>query len=157
MSEKDCDCYNCYIRWYIRLDKEIMGEKLKASLDTILNEYVGGAGLYQWLSTLAMMLVKYGSIMPLLLTVFTAYEPSHRCYMPQCESLNGTKVTNDIFNHAWLQFALPTENSSNNYLAVQNKYDGCKMYNFANYSSKTDAGDKIYIFLSHILGSTSKI
>ena len=129
----------------------------KASLDAILEKYLGGAGLFQLLATFAMMFVKYGSIMPLFLTVFTAYEPSHRCYVPQCESLNGTKVTNDIFNHAWLQFALPTENSSNNYLAVQNKYDGCKMYNFENYSLKTDAGDKIFIFLSHILGSSSKI
>ena len=113
-----------------------MDEKQKASLDTTLNEYVGGAGLYQWLSTLAMMLVKYGSIIPLLLTVFTAYEPSHRCYVPGCESLNGSKVTNNIFNHSWLELALPPEKSSSNFLAVGRQFDGCKMYNFANSSSR---------------------
>ena len=127
-----------------------MDEQPRASLDTILNEYVGGAGLYQWLCTLAMMLVKYGSIIPILLTVFTAYEPSHRCYIPECESLNGSKVMNNIFKSAWLEFALPSEKSSNNYLAVQNKYDGCKMYNFVNSSSKTgDKKNKIYILISY--------
>ena len=124
-----------------------MDEQPRASLDTILNEYVGGAGLYQWLCTLAMMLVKYGSIIPILLTVFTAYEPSHRCYIPECESLNGSKVMNNIFKSAWLEFALPSEKSSNNYLAVQNKYDGCKMYDFANSSLAKGAGDyEIYIY-----------
>lgn len=118
-----------------------MDEQPRASFDTILNEYVGGAGLYQWLCTLAMMLVKYGSIIPILLTVFTAYEPSHRCYIPECESLNGSKVMNNIFKSAWLEFALPSEKSSNNYLAVQNKYDGCKMYDFANSSLEKGAGD----------------
>ena len=132
-------------------NKENMDEEQRESFDTILNVYVGGAGLYQWLCTLAMMLVKYGSIIPILLTVFTAYEPSHRCYVPQCESLNGSIVTNDIFQSAWLENALPREKSSNNYLAVQNKYDGCKMYDFANSSSKTGAGDCQYIY-SYILG-----
>ena len=118
-----------------------MDEQPRPSLDTILNEYVGGAGLYQWLCTLAMMLVKYGSIIPILLTVFTAYEPSHRCYIPECESLNGSKVINNIFKSAWLEFALPSEKSSNNYLAVQNEYDGCKMYDFANSLLENGAGD----------------
>ena len=118
-----------------------MDEQPRPSLDIILYEYVGGAGLYQWLCTLAMMLVKYGSIIPILLTVFTAYEPRHRCYIPECESANGSKVMNNIFKSAWLEFALPSEKSSNNYLAVQNKYDGCKMYDFANSLLENGAGD----------------
>ena len=118
-----------------------MDEQPRPSLDIILYEYVGGAGLYQWLCTLAMMLVKYGSIIPILLTVFTAYEPRHRCYIPECESSNGSKVMNNIFKSAWLEFALPSEKSSNNYLAVQNEYDGCKMYDFANSLLENGAGD----------------
>ena len=118
-----------------------MDEQPRPSLDIILYEYVGGAGLYQWLCTLAMMLVKYGSIIPILLTVFTAYEPRHRCYIPECESSNGSKVMNNIFKSAWLEFALPSEKSSNNYLAVQNRYDGCKMYDLANYSLEKGAGE----------------
>ena len=113
-----------------------MGDNHKASLDTILEKYVGDAGLFQLLATFAMMFVKYGSVIPLFLTVFTAYEPSHRCFVPQCESLNGSKVTNDIFNHSWLELALPPEKSSNNFLAVGKQFDGCKMYDFTNSSSK---------------------
>ena len=118
-----------------------MGENQKASLDTILNEYVGGAGLYQWLCTFAMMFVKYGSVIPLFLTVFTAYEPSHRCFVPQCESLDGRKVTNNIFKHSWLEIALPPEKSSSNFLAVGKQFDGCKMYDFANSLLEKGAGD----------------
>ena len=66
----------------------------------------------------------------LFLTLFTAYAPDHRCKVPQCEAFNqnDSKVMPDIFKHDWLQFAVPPEKSSSNYLGAQKKYDGCKMY-----------------------------
>ena len=131
--------------------QEIMGEHV-GSLDAILTHYVGGAGLYQWLNTFAMALIYYISVCPLFLTVFTAYEPEHRCYVPNCDEFynQNTKVTKDIFNHSWLEFALPPESYSSNYLADENLFDGCKMfdYNLITTTTKSVEKGKSYINLN---------
>ena len=44
---------------------------------------------------------------------------------------------NNIFNHSWLELALPPEKSSSNFLAVGRQFDGCKMYKFPNSSSRS--------------------
>ena len=53
--------------------------------DTIL-DLVGGGGKWQWrkLFWLAPAHIAYG--IPLLLHLFTAYAPSHRCYVQGCDS-----------------------------------------------------------------------
>ena len=133
--------------------QEIMGEHV-GSLDAILTHYVGGAGLYQWLNTFAMALIYYISVCPLFLTVFTAYEPEHRCYVPNCDEFynQNTKVTKDIFNHSWLEFALPPESYSSNYLADENLFDGCKMfdYNLITTTTKSVEKGKSYTNLNHV-------
>ena len=128
--------------------QEIMGEHV-GSLDAILTHYVGGAGLYQWLNTFAMALIYYISVCPLFLTVFTAYEPEHRCYVPNCDEFynQNTKVTKDIFNHSWLEFALPPESYSSNYLADENLFDGCKMFDYNLISATSvEKGESNYLF-----------
>ena len=124
--------------------QEIMGEHV-GSLDAILTHYVGGAGLYQWLNTFAMALIYYISVCPLFLTVFTAYEPEHRCYVPNCDEFynQNTKVTKDIFNHSWLEFSLPPESYSSNYLADENLFDGCKMFDYNLITTSIEEGKSI--------------
>ncbi len=50
----------------------------EATIDYILENFVGGSGRYQLWNTILMGLVYYAGIYPLFLTVFTAYEPDHR-------------------------------------------------------------------------------
>ena len=107
-----------------------MGDHEEASLDKILKQYVGGAGRYQFLNTFAMAWVYYAGLYALFLTLFTAYAPTHRCHISQCEAFNESdKVTSDIFDQDWLEHAIPSEQSTSNYLAAGNEFDQCLMFN----------------------------
>ena len=59
-----------------------------ASLDQILENYVGGVGLYQILVTVALYHASWGG----LSHVYTAYAPDHRCRVSECEKPNQLKV-----------------------------------------------------------------
>ena len=62
------------------------------SFDQILNNFVGGHGKYQILVTLATSIIYNFANGILLIHIFTAYAPPHRCHVPQCEATNTTKV-----------------------------------------------------------------
>ena len=62
-----------------------MTEGNQATLDNILNKYVGGAGKYQLLNTIVMAWVYYAGLYALFVTNFAAFEPPHRCWVPQCD------------------------------------------------------------------------
>jgi OCT family organic cation transporter-like MFS transporter 4/5 len=100
----------------------------EANFDYILDNYVGGCGRYQLWNTICMGLVYYAGIYPLFNTVFTAYSPDHRCRVQPCESVNQTKVTSNIYDPEWLEFAIPKEISSSNLFSSLNKYDGCTQF-----------------------------
>ena len=68
------------------------------SLDQILNNFVGGHGKYQILVTLATSIIYNFANGILLIHIFTAYAPPHRCRVPQCEATNTTKVFFSSFN-----------------------------------------------------------
>ena len=53
-----------------------MGEA--ASLDQILENYVGGAGKYQVINTIIMAFVYYAGLYSVFITNFVAYAPPHR-------------------------------------------------------------------------------
>ena len=66
-----------------------MGE---ANLDQILTQYVGGCGRYQLINTILLSIVYYGSLITMLINVFTAFAPKHRCRVPECDNVNEPKV-----------------------------------------------------------------
>ena len=61
-----------------------------ASLDQILDKYVGGVGLYQVLVTVLLYHASWGGVGH----VYTAYAPDHRCRVPECEVPNQNKLCN---------------------------------------------------------------
>ena len=99
-----------------------------ASLDHILDKYVGGAGKYQLLNSFLMAWVYYAGLYALFITVFAVYEPPHRCRIEHCEIENQTKVSSGIYQNEWLEFAIPPENKSQNFLSEKRSFDGCTMY-----------------------------
>ena len=54
------------------------------SIDHILDRIVGGGGWGQWIIVIASYPVIYCS-MSLLMHMFTAFEPRHRCFVPICD------------------------------------------------------------------------
>ena len=93
------------------------------SIDHILDKIVGGGGWGQWIIVIASYPIIYCS-MSLLMHMFTAFEPSHRCYIPACD--NETSNVQAL----WLDFAIPTNHTSNEMLKSNEKYDPCNMYEF---------------------------
>ena len=54
--------------------------------DYILDEIVGGGGWWQWKKCL-LLIPSYltNGVLPLLLHLFTAYTPPHRCFVDGCD------------------------------------------------------------------------
>ena len=63
------------------------------SFDRILKEFVGGHGRYQLFITLVMTLIIHLGASCFSNVIFAAYEPKHRCRVPQCEIENQGKVS----------------------------------------------------------------
>jgi len=109
-------------------------EEELATLDKILNEYVGGAGKYQLFNTIVMAWVYYAGLYALFVTNFAAYEPPHRCRVDQCDELEfanqstNVRVTTDILDADWLNFTTPLEESADNFFAQKGSYDKCRIY-----------------------------
>ena len=61
-----------------------------ASLDHILEKYVGGVGKYQIFITIILYHVRV--TFSGIYHVFTAYPPDHRCRIELCEATNQSKV-----------------------------------------------------------------
>ena len=62
-------------------------------MDQILDNFVGGHGKYQITITIATSLINEFANGIFLMHIFTAYAPKHRCRVPQCETINATKVS----------------------------------------------------------------
>ena len=61
-------------------------------MDQILDNFVGGHGKYQIAITISTSLINEFANGIFLMHLFTAYAPKHRCRVPQCETINATKV-----------------------------------------------------------------
>jgi len=92
------------------------------TIDHILTEYVGGHGPYQWKLLAAVYPVGFASGYPLLLHMMSTYAPPHRCYVEECESLDGSV-------HAdWTSYALPKQTVLKEIVSGGEKFDQCKRY-----------------------------
>ncbi|QQP50785.1 Organic cation transporter 1like [Caligus rogercresseyi] len=56
---------------------------------------------------------------PLLLHMFTAFAPDHRCSIPVCDASNNTE---------WMDFAYPLSQKSSNFLKTDTEYDTCQSF-----------------------------
>ena len=82
-----------------------MSEESSKSLDYILSNIVGGCGKWQIQKLAVMSFVIFVCDLPLLIHMFAAYTPMHRCKVEVCES---QEPDSNLFNQSWISFALPT-------------------------------------------------
>lgn len=92
-------------------------------IDHILANIVGGAGKWQWTMVFAMWPITFAAGYPLLLHMFTAFAPRHRCFVPGCDNDNNN---NDI-DADFKTYALPQEYDSSE-IFITEKFDPCNMY-----------------------------
>ena len=60
---------------------------------------------------------------PLLLHIFTAYPPSHRCYIKGCDD----NVTTSLYPH-FLNFTTPRDHNTSTFLRDADAFDPCQTY-----------------------------
>ena len=72
----------------------------------------------------ALSAVGFASGYALLIHMFSAYEPRHRCYVPNCDDRN----TNSSFLPQWIDFAIPNNSMTSEMLKVDESYDSCSMF-----------------------------
>ncbi|XP_059089923.1 organic cation transporter protein-like isoform X2 [Tigriopus californicus] len=75
--------------------------------------------------------------LPLLLHLFTAYTPPHRCFIEGCDI--GTDLQ---FDTSFLAFSIPSDDSSSTFLRESMGYDECSMYQRLNGSSLVCSKDQ---------------
>lgn len=94
-----------------------------ATLDYVLVTHGGGMGKWQIKNSFFVLLIYYGSMYPLFITVFTTYAPEHRCFIEECDQ-NETSIVNE----PWISSAIPKQESSSNFLAQLKSYDSCTRF-----------------------------
>ena len=107
-------------------------------IDYILEQYVGEGGFGQWFIVLALFPVGFCSGFPLLIHMFAAHEPRHRCYVPQCD----TDPDTDDFLPAWISWAIPDNSNMKEMLKVDEDYDSCTMFERIGDGCSVDAFNK---------------
>ena len=110
---------------------EMSGSRLDAStkdIDYLLENIIGPAGLGQWIIVLAIFPMGFASGVAALIHMFAAFEPRHRCYVPQCDT-EGVHMTNSTtFLPKWTSFAIPNNSEEDEMLRVDESYDSCSMF-----------------------------
>ena len=99
-----------------------------ADIDYILEEIVGGGGLWQWYIVAIMYPIVFASGFPLVLHMFTAYAPKYRCLIPSCDFDEKNDTLNSL-EADYLNFALPREYSSTE-IFTTDKHDPCNMFKY---------------------------
>ena len=91
--------------------------------DTILENYVGGGGKWQWskIFWLAPGHIAFG--IPVLLHIFAAYTPPHRCFINGCDS-----NVNPAFEASFLDYSTPRDHASSTFLRDREDFDPCQSY-----------------------------
>ena len=99
-------------------------EASKEDIDFIFKNIVGGGGLWQWLFVVGFSFpIQLASTVPLLIHLFAAYEPKHRCYISGCDPNDKYWSSND----SYLEFAIPLKSASGLFGQGANP-DSCSMY-----------------------------
>ena len=111
-------------------------EEGNKTIDHILDKIVGGGGWGQWIIVIASYPIIYCS-MSLLMHMFTAFEPRHRCYIPVCDN-----TTTQSVEDYYVEFAIPAGHISNEMLRSEEKCDPCSMYEIIGTSCSVDSFNK---------------
>ena len=96
------------------------------NLDYILENIVGGGGPWQWKTLFYFYPHLFISASTLLIHLLTAFQPSHRCYVDICESVDSSILSN------WTKFVMPANSDASEFLSGTTEIDKCKMYPMLN-------------------------
>ena len=102
-------------------------------IDSILENIVGTGGWGQWMILMFTFPIVMSSELPILIQMFAAYEPRHRCFVQNCD--NG--IENNAIQTDFIQYALPIEYGSNEIFREDENFDPCHMFEKAESNETT--------------------
>ena len=100
----------CNLSWYVPMNNDSIPSAWQFTL--VHDDAVGFASSYA-----------------LLIHMFSAFEPRHRCHVPNCDvdDNNSSNETSTFLPH-WIDFAIPNNSLTSEMLKVDEAYDSCNMY-----------------------------
>ena len=107
--------------------------EVEEDVDYIFEKIVGGGDardIGQWIVLLVLCPVVVCANFPLFMHVFVCFEPRHRCYIPNCDTLSPPSMDAN-----WMVFAIPTYDPNNEEQSCQTEmlkedelFDSCRRY-----------------------------
>ena len=119
----------------IKESSEIKAEVKINGMDYLLEHVVGAGGWGQWLILICQFPIGMASGLPILIQMFAAFEPRHRCFIPNCDNEGTSNITNNI-HETFVQHALPKEYGSSEIFREDENFDPCRMYEFINHPTE---------------------
>ena len=102
-------------------------------IDYVLNNIVGGGGWGQWFVWILLVPIRCAGSLPMVLHIFGAYKPIHRCLVPICDS---NTTLNNIFSPSWINAAIPlNQHTTSEAFKVDQTYDSCRMMHISEESN----------------------
>ena len=102
-------------------------------IDYILENIVGDGGWGQWMILICTFPIGMVSGLPIFIQMFAAFEPRHRCFVPNCDD---TLHDNEI-QTAFIQHALPKEYGSSEMFREDENFDPCNMFEYVGRDNQT--------------------
>ena len=109
-------------------NKTVENEKTN-DIDFLLENYIGGGGWGQWLILICQYPIGMASGLPILIQMFAAFEPRHRCFVPTCDD---SETTKNIAEAEFVQHAFPKEYGSSEMFREDESFDPCRRYELLN-------------------------
>ena len=107
-------------------------EEKNSGIDYLLENVVGAGGWGQWLILICQFPIGIASGLPILIQMFAAFEPRHRCFISNCDN----ETTSNRIQDTFVQYALPNEYGSSEIFREDENFDPCRMYEFVNHSTE---------------------
>ena len=85
--------------------------EVKEDIDYILDNIVGGGDggdIGQWIILSSLIPVVLCAGFPLFMHLFACFEPRHRCFIPNCDTLSTPNIDSN-----WTTFGIPTNDANN--------------------------------------------
>ena len=92
--------------------------------DHVLDHFVGAAGPWQWGQFAFILLFNLVNDLPLMIHIFSAFTPEHRCRVDICEG----DQRPDQIHQDWTSFAIPPNMAKESFLKEDQNMSKCHMY-----------------------------